>query len=249
MKRIVLIAVLAVLLLSAVGTIPVMAQGSAKTALSCESPTMPPGVREQFQITGTLTVEKTGEPVPDRLVTVYMAKDKKKWIQGPSVKTDANGQYNVTTSHYYEGNYSYRAVYGGDKIFKKATSPTRTVTVHPIARVTPYAFVSFFELNNHGWFVANVACYYSTDKGVTWKESGHSGPIAMLYTERVELTDLGVPEGAWVKIHVIVVAGSDKTGSTVFEHWRDYWHDGPVWSYEIDGTTLINELSGPHGPY
>lgn len=250
MKRILLITLLAVLLLSAVGTIPVMAQGSAKTVLSCESPTMPePGARERFQITGTLTVEKSGEPVPDRLVTVYMSKGKKKWIQGPSATTDATGQYTVTTGHYNAGNYSYRAVYAGDKIFKKVTSPTIPVTVHPVARMGPYAFVSFFELRNRGWFVANLACYYSTDHGVTWKESDHTGPIAMGQYWQAELTHYGVPDGAWVRIHVIVVGGKDRTGSTVFEHWYDPFHDGPVWSYSIDGTTLNPELDGPHvGP-
>lgn len=248
MKRIILITLLAVLLLSAVGTIPVMAQGSVKTVLSCESPTMPePGAREYFQITGTLTVEKTGEPVPDRLVTVYMSNDKKKWIQGPSATTDATGQYAVTTGHYNAGNYSYRAVYAGDKIFKKVTSPTISVTVHPVARMGPYASVSYFQLHNAGWFVVKLACYYSTDHGVTWKESDHDQSIGMGgYYWKVPLHDLGVPSDAWVKIHVIVVGGKDRTGSTVFEYWWDPLHDGPIWSYTIDGTTLNPQLTGPY---
>ena len=40
------------------------------------------------------------------------------------------------------------------------------------------------------------------------------------------LDALGVPDGAWAKIHVIVVGGNDKTGSTVFEYTADnnfYW--------------------------
>ena len=40
----------------------------------------------------------------------------------------------------------------------------------------------------------------------------------------------GVPDGAWVKIHVIGVGGKDRTGSTVFEYREDnnFWFDGPV---------------------
>jgi len=56
----------------------------------------------------------------------------------------------------------------------------------------------------------------------------------------------GVPDDAWVKIHVIVVGGKDRTGNTVFEYREDnnFWFDGPVWTYYICGTTLNPSLVG-----
>ncbi len=156
MKRIVLITVLAVLLMAAAGTTTAAAEGPAKTALSCESPTMPPPVvGEAFQINGTLTYGTSSTPVPHRLITVYTSTDEKKWTEVGSVNTDDDGQYTVTTSQDTPGTYYYKAVFDGDKIFKKVTSPTRSVTVNQLLGLTPMAFVSYFEFHNYGWFVTD----------------------------------------------------------------------------------------------
>ncbi|MGZ4926648.1 MAG: hypothetical protein ACXV4B_09405 [Halobacteriota archaeon] len=87
-----------------------------------------------------------------------------------------------------------------------------------------------------GWFVAKIACYYSTDGGVTWKESDHASGIAMGNSKVAMLSDLGVPDGALVKIHAIVVGGKDRTGSEVFRYYKyswwyaDYWIKGTTWN-------------------
>jgi len=40
-----------------------------------------------------------------------------------------------------------------------------------------YAQLYGYLLENYGWFIAKLACYYSTDGGVTWTESDHTGDI------------------------------------------------------------------------
>ena len=62
------------------------------------------------------------------------------------------------------------------------------------------------------------------------------------------LDALGVPDGAWVKIHVIGVGGKDRTGNTVFEYREDnnFWFDGPVWTYYLRGTTPNPSIVGPY---
>jgi len=107
--------------------------------------------------------------------------------------------------------------------------------------VAGYPRISSFGLlvEMGGWFVAKIACYYSTDGGVTWDESDHSSGIAMGEWKSAELGDLGVPTGALVKIHAIVEAGKDRTGSEVFEHdeyasnYADYWIRGTTWDPEL----------------
>ncbi len=102
-----------------------------------------------------------------------------------------------------------------------------------------------FELSNEGYFFAKIACYYSTDGGVTWKESSHSGDILKGGYKLIELSELDVPVGALVKIHAIVVAGNDRTGSQVFVYDPD--GNGMLKHYavyDISGTTLNSKLSG-----
>lgn len=247
MKRIVVIAVLAVLLMSAIGTATVMAKGPAKTALSCDPPTMPPYIFGEFEINGTLTYGTSSTPVPHRLITVYTSTDEKKWTEVGSVNTDDSGQYTVTTSQATAGTYYYKAVFDGDKIFKKVTSPTRSVRVNQLLGLTPIAFVSYFEFHNYGWFIAKLACEYSTDDGVTWTESEHTSGIWNGEYVYMPLDALGVPDRALVKIHVIVVGGKDQIGSTVFEYYNDYNRGGRTITYYIYGTTLKPDLQGPYG--
>ncbi len=253
MKRIVLIAVLAVLLISIVGTTAVMAKGQDMTALSCQQPAMrPPWIGQEFQLTGNLTDGTTSIPVPDGLITVYMLTDEKKWMEVGSDTTNEYGQYTVTTLQNTSDIYYYKAVFDGNKIYHKVTSPTSEVTVNGRNQIIyPYGSVSWVELHNNGLFLAQLACYYSTDGGNTWTESGHTGSIGMTSSRFTALETLGVPDGALVKIHVIVVGGNDKTDPTVFRNVYDnnFWFDGPIWRYVIRGTTLNPELNGPYGPY
>ena len=109
---------------------------------------------------------------------------------------------------------------------------------------TYYPPISGFCLNNNGWFVAKVAYYYSTDGGATWTESDSSPGIIRRDDEWVELCDLGVPVNSLVKIHVVVVAGNDRTGSEVFQSVSTPDHTIlPTYAwYRIDGTTLKNFL-------
>ena len=104
-----------------------------------------------------------------------------------------------------------------------------------------------FILDNNGAFVVKIACYYSTDGGVTWKESGHTDGITIFsFSGLLELEDYGVPENALVRIHAIVVAGKDRTGSEVFQctyssHGVNWGHSYPV--YGISGVTWDPKLS------
>jgi len=238
--------------MSAVGTATVMAKGPEKTALSCESPVMPPYIFGEFEITGILTYGTSSTPVSHRLITVYTSTDEnkwneKKWTEVGSVYTNDSGQYTVTTSRDTKGTYYYKAVFEGDKIFKKVPSPTISVTVNPLPGATPLAFVSYFELHNNGLFIVKLACDYSTDDGVTWTESKHTSGIWQGSEVYMPLDVLGVPDRALVKIHVIVVGGKDQIGSTVFEYYNDYNRGGRTITYYISGTTLNPDLEGPYG--
>lgn len=239
MKRIVMmITVLAVLLVPTIGMATAIAGGPVKTALSCESPMVsPPVVGEAFQITGILTDGTSSTPVPDMPITVYMSTDEKKWMEVGSVYTNDSGQYAVTTSQNTAGNYYYKAVFNWDKAFKKVTSPTISVTVNPLVGSTYYTHITAFTLQNYGWFAAQLACYYSTDGGVTWHESEHLKGITALDSGFAELSDLGVPSGALVKIHAVVVGGKDRTGSEVFQYYNYNGYNGQCAEYEIDGFT------------
>ncbi len=77
----------------------------------------------------------------------------------------------------------------------------------------------FVLLNYYGWFITRMACYYSVDGGVTWTETGHTGDITRAdppNSKRVALSDMGVPDGALVRMHAIVVGGKDRTGSEIY---------------------------------
>lgn len=243
MKRIVFITLLVALLISAVSATAGGAL-SQKTALSCESPAVAPAIGSEFDITGILTSGISSTPVPNRLIAVYnTSADGKKWTMAGFAYTGENGQYTVTTSQPNRGIYNYKAVFEGDKIFKKVTSPTIPVTV-TAAGSGYHSPLYGFHLQNLGYFVTKLACYYSTDDGVTWHESDHTKGIAIENWGVATLGDLGVPEGALVKIHAIVVAGKDRTGSEVFQyyytpaveshHYAEYWIYGSTFNPDLD---------------
>lgn len=125
----------------------------------------------------------------------------------------------------------------------------------PGAVATSYTAIKGFFLTNYGWFVARLACYYSIDGGVTWHESAQSKDIAMRNVRGSNLSDLGVPDGALVKIHAVVVGGKDRTGSEVFQFvippppppgshpistWENYIIEGVTWNPELiyDGSSM-----------
>jgi hypothetical protein len=107
--------------------------------------------------------------------------------------------------------------------------------------VCNWEMIGGFSLTNNGWFIAQIACYYSTDDGVTWHESDHSSNITIGNWEEVYLEDLGVPDYAWVKIHVIVVAGKDRTHDQVYQYVS--WMGNCGKAYFIKGTTWNPKLS------
>jgi hypothetical protein len=96
---------------------------------------------------------------------------------------------------------------------------------------TYYTPVYGFSLYNLGWFVARLSCYYSTDGGVTWHESESIDGITKDNFGYSPLGDLGVPDGALVKIHAIVVGGKDRTGSEVFKYVYTTWGEFEHFAY------------------
>ncbi len=117
-----------------------------------------------------------------------------------------------------------------------------------VVAVGGYPAISGLQLANKGLFVAKIACYYSTDNGVTWTESDHSSGITVGDGGTVHLADLGVPDRALVKMHAIVVGGKDRTGSEVFQATPGYAGDWWYAYYEIVGFTWNPELYY-HGIY
>ncbi|MGZ4847548.1 MAG: hypothetical protein ACXV3E_07175 [Halobacteriota archaeon] len=108
-----------------------------------------------------------------------------------------------------------------------------------------YSYISGFKLENTGWFVAQLACKYSTDGGATWKETSAIKGIAKGQSARVDwLIDLGVPDGALVKIHAIVVGGKDRTGD-VWEYCDTLGYSiGSHWEYHECTSLPVYTISG-----
>ena len=108
-----------------------------------------------------------------------------------------------------------------------------------------YPLINGFDLVNYGWFIAKMACFYSTDDGVRWTQTDNTGKITF-ENSSLELIDFGVPEGALVRVYVIVVGGANKTGNEVFQcqHGGRTWED--IYSYamySIYGTTFKHTLT------
>ncbi|MGZ4925386.1 MAG: hypothetical protein ACXV4B_02920 [Halobacteriota archaeon] len=105
---------------------------------------------------------------------------------------------------------------------------------------TYYAALTGFELDNTGWFVAQLACKYSTDGGATWTETSAIKGIAKGQSARMEwLIDSGVPDGALVRIHAIVVGGKDRTGDV----WQYDDHMGSSWGYHVTTYLALYKIS------
>lgn len=136
-----------------------------------------------------------------------------------------------------------------------------TIPLEDIERVPPSLALEFWvtetppgasyqeivglRLFNWGWIIGQLQAYYSEDEGATWKKSSSTDSIWRLENKYVDLGALGVPEGALVKIHAIVKAASDKTGSEVFSFTRSipYWGENKTYAaYEIYGTAFKPKL-------
>ena len=95
------------------------------------------------------------------------------------------------------------------------------------------------RLIQNGWFIAQLGVKYSNDGGVTWEEYVLKSNLTRGEDIIMPLESLQVPENALVKIHVVVIAGKDRTGSEVFEadySYYTYW-GSYIAEYEIKGTT------------
>jgi hypothetical protein len=103
-----------------------------------------------------------------------------------------------------------------------------------------YPLISYLDLFNAGGYVAQLASYWSTDSGATWHQSAVIKGISFLETEYYDLYSHGVPLGAWVKIHIVVVGGKDRTGSDIFINSADtdygayYNCYGPTWNASLE---------------
>jgi|GEM_PF-1086808 len=100
------------------------------------------------------------------------------------------------------------------------------------------------RFENDGVFIAQIAFKYSIDNGVSWTETDHSDDITsnpndFKNVRWVDLKDFGVPVGALVKFHAIVIGGKDRTGSEVFTHEYCCYQIGGCCeaAYHIKGVT------------
>jgi hypothetical protein len=107
------------------------------------------------------------------------------------------------------------------------------VTPAEVVADTYYGPLRGFSFTNEGGFVARLSCYYSADR-VTWQEGVQIKGISLNEHVWYDFFDLGVPLDVWVKIHIEVVGGKDRTGSEVFVSSAF----GPYEDYVITGTTL-----------
>lgn len=108
----------------------------------------------------------------------------------------------------------------------------------PAGVLLDYQYIDGFWLKNVGGFVAKIAYRYSTDGGITWKESDSSVGIGLGQDLHVPYYDLDVPDNALVKLHAVVVWGDDKTATEVYRVINS-----ACWGYyEIGGTTQNTKL-------
>jgi hypothetical protein len=108
----------------------------------------------------------------------------------------------------------------------------------PAGVLLDYQYIDGFWLLNQGLFVAKIAYRYSTDGGTTWKETDSSDGITAGNDRHVPYYNLGVPDNALVRLHVVVVWGDDKTATEVYRVINS-----ACWGYyEIGGTTQNTKL-------
>lgn len=198
------------------------------------TPTYYFGVTYNGKVVGQVVVNTANAKAPTYALVAYGLTPNTKYTFGYTVSGDMRtlGTASTTTK-------GTLVMYGTFPVadVKDLQSAQFWVTETPLG--SGYTQINGFVFENLGGFVAKVACDYSTDGGVTWHESGHTSGIAIDGYRHVYLSDLGVPNGALVKIHVIVVAGKDRTGSEVFQYKAD--SSGAAY-YNIYGATLTSKL-------
>ncbi len=231
MKRILIIAVLAVLLMSTAGATAAMAAPTGKAAV------------RQFdvEIAGGGTGKLTINPAQQTFVfNGHGAAPTQMYYLSISVVDDTLGRVLIdldATAAAADGSIHMKGQCTATMAQLDDTETPPRVFVSPRVGGDVYTPITGMDLQNKGGFVAKLACYYSTDGGVTWTESDHTGGITSPFWLSEYLKTLHVPNDALVKIHVIVVAGKDRTGVELFQYkdvdWVYHWAQ-----YEISGTTL-----------
>ena len=110
--------------------------------------------------------------------------------------------------------------------------------------------VRYIKLKNDGGFVARIQIQYKRrrvddDGNVSFDAEWHSWStdgyrdICSGGERTVDLTEIHIPDGSYVRLKAEVVMGKSRTGDIcVFQSGC-----GTMLSYRISGTTLINKLT------
>jgi hypothetical protein len=102
----------------------------------------------------------------------------------------------------------------------------------------PMQKIGKFSLKNGGGFVARIQISYMDDDG-NKQLSGQSGDVPLGQTKTVDPSELGVPNGSMVYMHVFVVWGTDNEAKRAFAYEKS---NPATAAYVITGTTLGNDL-------
>lgn len=100
--------------------------------------------------------------------------------------------------------------------------------------------VNKLTLKNAMGAVCKLKCRYKTSENGSTTDIGDSGNFPLGQTRTLDLTNLNIPEGAWVTVYVDVVAGYDNAGDVWFIYSKDY--DATA-KFTITGTTLSSKVS------
>ena len=96
-----------------------------------------------------------------------------------------------------------------------------------------------FSLHNGGGFVARGKVAWLDDNREKKVTDSTAGDVTLGFDQDVDPGSLGVPDGAFVSLHVVVVAGSNAEASESFIYQKG---NQATAKYEITGTTLGNTL-------
>lgn len=97
--------------------------------------------------------------------------------------------------------------------------------------------VRYLRLYNKMGAVCWLVCKYKMSENSAEKKVGDSGGFPIGQSRTLDLSKLGIPEGALVTAHVGVIAGKDNSGTVWFVYSKDC--DATA-SYIVTGTTLHN---------
>jgi len=102
----------------------------------------------------------------------------------------------------------------------------------------PLQKIGKMSLKNSGGFVARIQFSYVDDNGEK-KLTGQTGDVLLGQSHTVDPSELGVPNGSMVYMHVFVVWGTDNEARRAFLYEKG---NTSVANYNISGTTLNNDL-------